>query len=134
LRKFAGPEEVLTYYCSYMLETREELRVKAIERMEKRMKELDVKARFLLDVVERRLVLEKRGEGELEREMEERRYPLTLLGMKLRSITRRKVEEALEERERVKKELKRYRKLDRKTLWLEQIAQFMEEYEKCYEE
>jgi len=89
------------------------------------------KCRFLLEIIEEKLIVKRKKKAELAKELEERDYKKFkgtydyLLHMQIQSLTEEKLEELLTEREQKEKELAALEKTTKQQLWDQDIESFI---------
>jgi DNA topoisomerase II len=132
LRHFDGPEQLLDHYSRVMIESRELLRVKLVQRCRERVQELELKARFVAEVVKQPTLVAGRKDAELHAWMTARGYPRTFLDMRLASITERMQAKLNEQLVNEQALLRHYDEMRGEELWLEQLARFEQVYERLY--
>jgi DNA topoisomerase-2 len=132
LRHFPTAEALLEYYSGVMVASRGRLLQKLIEEGEARVAELELKVRFVAEVVEQPTLVAGRKEPALSEWMGERGYPKAFLEIPLRSITDAMVTKVGRQLEAERETLAYYRGTAPEELWLAQLERFEESYYKLY--
>ena len=91
IKKYSSPEEILNDYISIRRDVYQRRKDHLIRTMTDEMDVLTLKARFITDVIEDRLVVFRRDREDLETDMERRGYPKELLHTKTYEYTRDEV-------------------------------------------
>ncbi|ELA42466.1 uncharacterized protein VICG_00565 [Vittaforma corneae ATCC 50505] len=139
IKKYETPLEIIKEFYYTRLRfytTRKEYRLKAIK---EELNKLENKARFIREVINGRLVINNRPTDSIVRDLESMKFDRFdnfeyLLGMKISSLTKEKVEKLNKECEEKRTE---YETLSRKSaydLWSEDLDKFEAAYIKVFEE
>jgi len=91
IKKYASPEEILCDYLEVRTSVYARRKAYMLKKLAAEKATLELKARFITDVIEDRLVVFRRERGELETDMEHRGYPKDLLHTKTYEYTRDEV-------------------------------------------
>eukprot|EP00477_Mikrocytos_mackini_P000725 GAHX01000776.1.p1 GENE.GAHX01000776.1~~GAHX01000776.1.p1 ORF type:complete len:1373 (+),score=302.50 GAHX01000776.1:42-4160(+) len=135
-KKFDRILEIVKEHYDIRLEFYEKRKVHKISKLEHECMTISNQARFIMMVVENRLVLSNKKKAIIVAELEGHNFDKIedtydyLLNLKLLSLTKEKVDELLNLKVRKNHELEEYRKKSIKDIWLEEIEEFEKEYEK----
>jgi DNA topoisomerase-2 len=91
IKKYASPEEILCDYLEIRTSVYARRKSHLLKKLTAEKTTLELKARFITDVIEDRLVVFRRERGELEADMERRGFPKELLHTKTYEYTRDEV-------------------------------------------
>jgi len=91
IKKFQSPEAILLEYINVRTLMYEKRKAYLLKKLRDERKILELKARFILDVIEERLVVFRRERSDLETDMERRGFPRDLLHTKTYEYTRDEV-------------------------------------------
>ena len=91
IKKYASPEEILCDYLEQRVRVYALRKSHLLKKLKAEQTTLSLKAKFIMDVIEDRLVVFRRDRAELEADMERRGYPKELLSTKTYEYTRDEV-------------------------------------------
>ena len=91
IKKYASPEEILCDYLEIRTSVYARRKAYMLKKLATEKATLELKARFIMDVIEDRLVVFRRERGDLEADMERRGYSKELLHTKTYEYTRDEV-------------------------------------------
>lgn len=91
IKKFQSPEAILMEYIETRVRVYDKRKAHLLKKMRDERAILELKARFILDVIEERLVVFRRDRKDLELDMEHRGFPKELLQTKTYEYTRDEV-------------------------------------------
>lgn len=97
--------ELLCHYSKIRLKKYEERRQIRITHLKNQFPLLQLKYKFVIEVMEGTLEIHHRDEVEIYKDMDERRYPHDFLGMPIRSFTKQKLAEIQNEMQKIQDEL-----------------------------
>lgn len=135
LKKYASPLDIIHEFCAVRLDCYERRKQHHLETLRMELLRLANRVRFVREVVAGSLVISRRAISELLAELAAKKYePLDnfeyLLGMKISSLTREKIERLEAEHAEKKKEYEILLGRTPENLWEEDLARF----EKAYRE
>jgi len=104
-----------------------------IERMEKKVAKLSLKALFIQAVLEKKIVVEKRKQEDLIPEMEALGFPKELLDIPYKSFTQEEIERLRKQCEDLVRELEHLRSIAPTDIWLSELEEFETAYYKRLE-
>jgi DNA topoisomerase-2 len=122
IKKYASPEEILCDYLEERVRVYAKRKAHLIRRLTAEQAALQLKANFIVDVIEDRLVVFRRERADLEADMAQRNYPKELLNTKTYEYTRDEVEKL---RERIREYQRELVKLEASTvadLWEQNLS------------
>lgn len=91
IKKFQSPEAILLEYLETRVRVYEKRKLHMMRKLRDERRILELKAQFILDVIEDRLVVFRRDRADLEEDMKRRGYPTDLLHTKTYEYTRDEV-------------------------------------------
>jgi len=144
IKKYNCIQEILEAFCTVRLEFYQRRKKHILNQLERELKLLGNKKRFLIDIRDGNILLfietgkkrESRSEKDIEAELEEKKYDKVddgyeyLLGMKINSITSEKINKLAKDIDSTKKELGELEKTSEKQLWLNDLKELEEAYPK----
>lgn len=144
LRKFKSIDEIIDYFCEIRMGFYVKRKALLIQKMERELRVLSNKRRFVEEYIAGTLKLFKKEGGknvsktsqELEDELNEQKYDKVddsfdyLLTLQIRGFTQERVEKLIDEHVSLAERLKETRDTTEKAMWLHELDVFEKEYEK----
>ena len=130
LKKFDSIDEIIDCFCKKRYEFYVLRKKRQLEILYLTLKYLKNKRKFLYDVMNDRLVIYKKSDVVLFKELEDSGFEKKddnfdyLLGMHIRSFTKEKLEKLGDESNKLEKDIKALEKITEKDLWLRDIDNF----------
>ena len=140
IRKFETVDDIIDYFCNVRYTFYELRKTYQLKILINSLKYLNNKFRFLTVVMNDELVIYKRNDDELIREMEEKGFDKKgddnddekgydyLLNMRVRSFTEKLLNKLKEEIEETQKNIKKLEELSETQLWLNDLDKFVNAY------
>ena len=134
LNKFETVDDIIESFCivryDYYIKRKEYI----LKELNKELKTSQNKARFLREVMNDELIIFKRDESDISKEMETKGYDKEedsfdyLLRLQVRSFTRQKIEELETEIENIKKQIKTIQNTSETQMWINDLDAFTKAY------
>lgn len=131
LQKFEEAKHILFSFFDIRIKAYKTRKDKYLKVLEEKMITSDLKSKFIQDVANEELIIKKRKDHELEKEMKERGYPLAFLEMPMKSITIDNSIKAQKEAEKAKEDIEECKKSDILDIYLEELEE-LEKHIKNY--
>jgi len=126
IHKYASPEEILREFCAVRLAKYSDRKDALVSDLQKQVHELDVRTRFIGEVVEGSLVVFKRKISDVLADMESHGYPVDaspkLLDIPITHFTTDKIQELCQRREKARATLAQLLETRPDDLWLQDLA------------
>lgn len=136
LNKYRVIEDIIDNFCRVRLEFYEKRKKYQIENLEKEIRHISNKERFILDVINEHIIIMKQEEHSIIKCLEEKEYLKEndsydyLLRLQVRTFTKEKVEQLHKELLALKQKLEILKNTTVSNIWLTELAEF----EKAYSE
>ena len=134
LRKFDTVDDIIESFCIIRYEYYIKRKEYILKELNKELKTSQNKARFLREVMNDELVIFKRDESDITKEMETKGYDKEedsfdyLLRLQVRSFTRQKIEDLETEIENIKKQIKTIQNTSETQMWINDLDTFTKAY------
>lgn len=115
--------DALNKYCSIRLHAYKHRKEKLLEQYNKQLNLEKLKAKYISDVIDGKLVITKKDDEKLRSEMEEKGYPDEFLSLQHRSLTQSKIDEHLRTVQIFKKKIKELQNTTPKNQWLNELKE-----------
>jgi len=125
---YSGIESMLEDFCALRYTYYTQRKRLLLEQAYKNLEEKERRLRFLLDVVEKRLLLVENPR--LEEDLAERGYPSSYLSQSLRVITEKGVENVRKEVQALKAQITALEPLSERQIWEQELGEFEQAYSK----
>ncbi len=142
LKKFDTPQEIIDKFCVVRLKYYDLRKKHQIKSLEKRLRILGNKERFITEVIKKTIPVMEQDESMTIEQLEKRRYDKDpeddnynyLLRLPIRTSTTNKVKELKNDITGIKKELSTLQKTKIQDIWLRELKELEKKYEKWLEE
>jgi DNA topoisomerase-2 len=151
IKKYDTPYDIIDEFCTVRYDMYVARKKFILAKLEQELKILSNKARFINDVMDEKLVLNRRDEIDIVNDLEEMKYDKNncseeeseaqdedskiksyryLLDMKIRSFSKQKLEELNGEIQKLEGQIRTLRNKTEKQIWMEELDEFVEQYNK----
>lgn len=156
LVSFKEIESILSYFVEFRLKKYEDRRLHMMDELNKKLDMLSIKVRFIMDIINKKIKIYNKPKAEIIEQIEKLNYPKVLedvvlseekynslkfiqknkcnyeflIKMPIYNLTKEKVEELQEEKNKFELELEILRKNTAKDMWLSDLDEFKIEYDK----
>lgn len=143
IKKYDSPVEIMEEYYIVRLKTYEKRKLYELEILEYQVKIISNKVKFILMIVDKKLVVNNKKRSELEAELEKLKFPKLgknrsdtdvnytyLLGMPIYNLTMEKIEELKKQQEDKENQYEELDKLSIEKMWLNELDKLEKEYTK----
>jgi DNA topoisomerase-2 len=142
LKKFDTPQEIIDKFCVVRLKYYDLRKKHQVKSLEKRLRILGNKERFITEVIKKTIPVMEQDESMTIEQLEKRRYDKDpeddnynyLLRLPIRTFTTNKVKELKNDIAGIKKELSTLQKTKIQDIWLRELKELENQYEKWLEE
>jgi DNA gyrase/topoisomerase IV subunit B len=134
LNKFETVDDIIESFCIVRYEYYIKRKEYILKELNKELKTSQNKARFLREVMNDELIIFKRDEADISKEMETKGYDKEedsfdyLLRLQVRSFTRQKIEDLETEIENTKKQIKTIQTTSETQMWINDLDTFTKAY------
>lgn len=115
--------EAMNYFCKIRLKAYKLRKKKLLELYNNQLNEERLKASYIRDVIEGKLIITKKDDENLISDMDERGYPIEFLNMQQRSLTKNKVEEHMKTINTLKMKIENLKNKNIRQLWREELKE-----------
>ena len=130
LQKFTDAKHILYAFFDVRIKAYQRRKEVYLKFLKQKMITADLKSKFISDVANDELIIKKRKDVELEKEMEERGYPLEFLEIPMKSITINNSLKAEKEAKKTKEDIERYQSLDILDIYREELEELEKHIQK----
>lgn len=156
LISFKEVESILVYFVKFRLQKYEDRRIHLIKELKKKLELLSIKARFIMDIINGKIKINNTPKNEIIEQIVSLKYPnvldevvLTteefdklseadkkkcnyefLIRMPIYNLTKEKVEDLHEDKQKCELELEILEKTTAKEMWITELDEFKVEYDK----
>ena len=123
LQKFTDIKSILFAFFNWRIQKYEERRLAYIKILQESANENEKKSQFLQDVVNEKLIIRKRKDKDLEKEMKELGYDLKYLQIPIGSQTIENSEKYREKARQAREELEEYKKSNACQIWYNELQE-----------
>ena len=148
IKKYAGIEDILDDFCRVRLKYYVLRKARIIKDTEKKIRITKGKKRFITEIINDTLIIKKKAEAQIFKELEERGYEksieedeegtenpyLYLLKMNIRSFTEERIAEMEKLIVKMERELTELIETSEKKMWLNDLDEFVEAYNDWFAE
>jgi len=141
IKKYDSPVEIMNEYYIIRLLTYEKRKKHELEILEYQVKIISNKVKFILMIVNKKLIVNNKKRSELEDELEKLKFPKLgknnsdsdinynyLLGMPIYNLTQEKIEELKKQQEDKENQYEELNNLSIEKLWLNELNKLEKEY------
>lgn len=137
IKKFNSVESIIESFCKVRMEYYVRRKQKLLDDLHKKITIMTNKKRFIEEVIEKVMVINRKKQETIERELLERGYDTDadggfgyLLRLQVSSFTEEKIEELQASISKMQAEIEKLTATPEQTLWLDDLQTFEDEYKK----
>ena len=136
--KFKSVNEIIVYFCEKRIQFYKKRKKYQLEIMRNNLKILQNKVKFLEEVMDEKLVINKRSEDKIYEDMDSHKYDKKdesydyLLNMNIRSFTSEKIDKINSDIVEIERKIENLESKSEKDLWRKDLDNFELEYRKIY--
>ena len=136
LKKYGTIKEIIEDFCEYRYTAYIKRKKCMLDAYRVKLKWLNNKKRFLEEVMDKKLVIEKRDENEIVVEMESVGYDKKddgynyLLNLPVKTFSKQVLDKLFNDIDQLEKTIKKLQSVTEKQLWLDDLNDFLEKYKK----
>lgn len=147
ITKYSAAEDIMIEHYKYRYKMYIQRKEYILKKFENELKILESKVRFIEYIITKKLLIQNRHENEVIEDLKKHKFEELshnhenespsykyLTDMKLFSLTSNKMEELIKERDEMKKKYLNYKNMTIEELWLSELDEFLEQYEKWFAE
>ena len=150
IKKYNTVDDILDSFCTTRLTYYVLRKAKMIKDMEKKIRVLKGKKRFITEIINDTLIIKKKSENQIFKELAERNYEkaveddsdelendkpyLYLLKMNIRSFTEERILDMEKSIEKMDTDLKTLQETSEKKMWIADLEEFVDAYDKWFHE
>ena len=136
IKKYENVYEIISEFCKVRFSYYVKRKIHIILQLEQELSFVTNKSRFINDVMNEKIIINRRQEKDIEQDLLAAGYLQVdgdfryLLDMKIRSFTQQKLEELEKTILSLRMKLEEARKKTEKDMWIDELDEFMEQYQK----
>jgi DNA topoisomerase-2 len=137
IKKFNSVESIIESFCKVRMEYYVHRKQKLLDDLHKKITIMTNKKRFIEEVIEKIMVINRKKQEAIERELLERGYDTDadggfgyLLRLQVSSFTEEKIEELQASISKMQAEIEKLTATPEQTLWLDDLQNFEDDYKK----
>lgn len=136
ITKYNSIEDIMKEYCKVRLELYNKRKIYQLKELENSIKTISSKCRFILEIIEEKVIIQKQTKAKIQEQLESREYPLIndsydyLIKLPIYTLSQEEIDRLLSEKEKLESEYNALQTTSIQQMWLSELDEFSKMYKK----
>ena len=136
ITKYKTVEDIMREYCRVRLDLYEKRKIYQLTELENSIQILSSKCRFILEIIEDKIVIQKQTKDKIHEQLTSRNYPLIndsydyLIKLPIYTLSQEEIDKLLTEKEKLETNYDKLQKTSKQQLWISELDEFTKMYKK----
>ena len=136
ITRYDTVEDIMREYCNVRLELYKKRKIYQLDSLEKSIKVISAKCRFILSIIEEKIIIQKRTKQDIHNQLEKVNFPLIndtydyLIKLPIYTLSQEEIERLQTEKGKLELDYTNLKNTSETELWLSELTNFTKMYKK----